>query len=339
MRVKAVVLGASGFAGGELMRLLSGHGQIDLVKAAAHTKAGQPIPQASPGSGPDTFCSIDEALSADADLWFVSLPHSESMDVVGSFDRGRVIDLGGDFRLSDPDAFRDWYGRAHSYPDRLGRWVYGAPELNRAEIASSDRVANPGCYAAAALLALHPLIAAGNVSGPIHIDGKSGVSGAGRATGEGFDFAAANENVRPYTVTGHKHIAEIEEQLNRVSGDEVKITFVPHLIPMTRGILVTCIATTARDGSEKDPTEVLLDAYGKEPFVRVLTDDLPQTRRTAGTNLAEVACRVDPRTGSVISICAIDNLGKGAAGQAIQNANIMFGLEETAGLTSWGTSI
>jgi N-acetyl-gamma-glutamyl-phosphate reductase len=284
------------------------------------------------------FVSVEQALEAPCDVLFASLPHTTSMDLLGQISGPKVVDLGGDFRLHDPGLYDNWYGRPHQFPDYLADWVYGLTELHRADIRNAERVANPGCYPTAALLALAPLLRAGVISSlGIHIDAKSGVSGAGRASGEGFDFCSANENVRPYAVTGHKHIPEIEQELALVAGSEVAVSFVPHLLPMTRGLSVSCAAFASEGVSPPDLDRVLTAAYRNEPFVRVLgSGELPETRRLAGTNFAEVAVRLDERTGRVLAFASIDNLGKGAAGQAIQNANLMLGFPEDAGLCQLG---
>lgn len=337
MGIRAAVIGASGFAGGELLRLCAGHPEIEVTHAAAHSRAGQRVSSMYPGLGSDLdFCTTAEAVEASVDLVFASLPHGQSMSVLGDLAQPRVIDLGGDFRLDDPGIFSTWYGEPHAYADDLGNWVYGLTECNREAIAIASRVANPGCYPAASLLVLTPLVTAGHIQGPIHIDAKSGVSGAGRAGGDGFDFATANENTRPYSVTGHKHIAEIEQELGKVAGAPVLVSFVPHLVPMTRGIIVTCVAEVAGGASQSALVETLRDAYQAEPFIEVLDSTLPETKRLAGTNRAEVTVKKDDRTGKVIAIAALDNLGKGAAGQAVQNANVMLGLDETLGLRLTG---
>lgn len=341
MGFRAVLLGASGYAGSELIRILDRHPSLDVVAAAAHSKVGQEmtVRSANDSNARRTFVSIDEGLDIACDVLFSSLPHTKSMDLLAGYQGPRVVDLGGDFRLGSAGLYERWYGMPHSQPSVLGRWTYGLTELNRERIAAGDRVANPGCYATAALIVLAPLLAAGVIQPTgIHIDAKSGVSGAGRAGGEGFDFCSANENVRPYGVTGHKHIAEIEQELGKVVGAEITVTFVPHLIPMSRGLVASFVASPFGSTGDKDLTAVLSDAYREEPFVRVLEPpNLPETKRLTGTNLAEVAVRKDERTGRVLGFCAIDNLGKGAAGQAVQNANLMLGLPELAGLepTNW----
>jgi N-acetyl-gamma-glutamyl-phosphate reductase len=341
MGFRAVVLGASGYAGSELIRILDRHPSLDVVAAAAHSQVGREISvrSANDSNATRSFVSIDEALDVACDVLFASLPHTKSMNLLAGYRGPRVVDLGGDFRIGRADLYERWYGTPHSRPSLLDRWTYGLTELNRHRIAAGDRVANPGCYATAALIGLAPLLASGVIQASgIHIDAKSGVSGAGRAGGEGFDFCSANENVRPYGVTGHKHIAEIEQELGKVAGAEVTVSFVPHLIPMSRGLVASFVAAPSGSFGDKDLTAVLSDAYRGEPFVRVLEPpNLPETKRLTGTNLAEVAVRKDERTGRVLGFCAIDNLGKGAAGQAVQNANLMLGLPELAGLdaTTW----
>jgi N-acetyl-gamma-glutamyl-phosphate reductase len=334
--IKAAVLGASGFAGAELLRILDAHPEISVVAAAASTQVGKPVRAAYPYLGSVAgldFVSVDEALSADADLVFSSLPHNASMDLFSTDGGPKVVDLGGDHRLDDAAQYEEWFGEPHSHPEVLGSWVYGLTEFHRKEVCDAPRVANPGCYPTAALLALVPLLAAEVIEGDrIHIDAKSGVSGAGRAGGEGFDFCSANETVSPYAVTGHKHTAEIEQELALAAGRETRVSFVPHLVPMNRGILASCAAQATAGTSQGDLRAVLFDAYRNEPFVRVLDDDLPRTKRLSGTNGVEVAVRFDVRTGRVLAFAAIDNLGKGAAGQAVQNANLMFGLAEETGL-------
>ncbi|MGH7426370.1 MAG: N-acetyl-gamma-glutamyl-phosphate reductase [Candidatus Methylomirabilales bacterium] len=338
---KAVVLGSSGFAGAELLRLLTGHPEIEVVAASASSQVGRAISGAHPnlhGYGEMRFVSPEDALLEPADIVFASLPHTQSMKLLATLQLPKVIDLGGDFRLRDPALYPAWYGEEHPYPERLSEWAYGLTEWHRPELTQADRVANPGCYPVASILALGPLLAEGIVSPDgIHIDAKSGASGAGRAGGEGFDFASANENVRPYTPTGHKHIPEIEQELSAIAGVKVMVSFVPHLVPMTRGILVTCAARAAAEADTDEVVEILRDRYRGERFVRVLDrGSLPETKRLAGTNLAEVTARADPRTGRVLAFAAIDNLGKGAAGQALQNANLMLGFDEGAGLEARG---
>jgi N-acetyl-gamma-glutamyl-phosphate reductase len=333
--ISAAVLGASGFAGAELLRILEAHPDISVTAAAASSQVGKPVAGAYlslQSVAHLSFVSVEEALQSGVDLIFSSLPHNASMGLFS--DSGpKVVDLGGDHRLDDAAQYEEWFGEAHTQPESLSSWVYGLTEFHRKEVAEADRVANPGCYSTAALLALVPLLAAGLIEAEgIHVDAKSGVSGAGRAGGEGFDFCSANENLSPYSVTGHKHIAEIEQELALAAGHPTRVSFVPHLVPMNRGILASCAAQATPATTQADLSTALAEAYRDEAFVRILDGDLPRTKRLSGTNFAEVAVRFDARTGRVLAFAAIDNLGKGAAGQAIQNANLMFGLPEAAGL-------
>lgn len=332
---RAAVLGASGFAGRELLAILARHPGMAVAAAAASSQVGRAVGEVLPGA---SYVSVEEALGCEPDVVFASLPHTASMALLGAWEGRAAVDLGGDFRLNDPAVYAAFYGEEHTHPAAMGAWVYGLTEWHRRAIAASSRVANPGCYPTAVLLALAPLLAAGAIAaGGIHIDALSGVSGAGRATGEGFDFVSVNENLRAYTPTGHKHIAEIEQELSALAGAQVVVSFVPHLVPVTRGLLATCTAPLARSATTAELLEVFGERYRGEPFVRVLgTDGLPQTRRVTGTNMAEVTVRADPRSGRAIAIAAIDNLGKGAAGQAVQNANLMLGFAESTGLTTTG---
>jgi N-acetyl-gamma-glutamyl-phosphate reductase len=226
-----------------------------------------------------------------------------------------------------------WYKVTHTAPEYLAEAVYGLPELHREELKKARLVANPGCYPAASLLALLPLLRAGAVQPTgIVIDAKSGVSGAGRGGGGGFGFAETNEDVRAYSVTGHNHIAEIEQELSGVAKAPVRVSFTPHLIPMTRGILATAYAPLKTQLTEAEAMALYQETYQNEPFIRVLYDALPRTKATLGSNYCDVAVKIDPRTSTAIAIAAIDNLGRGAAGQAVQNMNLMCGLPETVGL-------
>lgn len=337
MSLSVAVLGASGFAGAELLRILERHPSMRVVAAAASAQVGRSVADAYPSleSVADmNFCTVDEALSAGADLIFSSLPHTASMDLFADKDDAKIVDLAGDFRLNEADRYAQWYGEAHANPQSLPAWEYGLTEFNRQAVGGAGKVANPGCYPTAVLLALLPLIQAGVMdAGTVHVDAKSGISGAGRAGGEGFDYSSVNESLAPYSVTGHKHIAEMEEQISAAAGKPVQVTFIPHLVPMTRGLLATCIADAVGEVNDDDLHDVLARTYKDEPFIRVLDKgQLPKTKRLSGTNDAEVAVRVDQRTGKVFAFGAIDNLVKGAAGQAVQNANLMCGLSETAGL-------
>lgn len=338
MGSSAVVLGASGFAGAELLRILEQHPQIEVVAASASSQVGRQVTDAYPqlpSYAHLSFVSTQEATALGAEVIFSSLPFGESMQLFGAGSEGKVVDVSGDFRLKDPSLYPSWYGQDHLFPQALVQWAYGLTEQNRESIAAASKVANPGCYSTAALLALGPLVKAGVIQpADVVISAVSGLSGAGRAGGEGFDFSSANENARAYSVIGHKHIPEIEQQLDVLSSGGWRLSFVPHLIPMTRGVLTTCFTQAVPGVSEGDLIDVMDAAYHDEPFVTVTAS--PETRRLAGTNQAEVGIRFDGRTHKVVAIGAIDNLGKGAAGQAVQNANLMLGIEESLGLTTSG---
>jgi N-acetyl-gamma-glutamyl-phosphate reductase len=337
----AGVLGASGYAGAELLRLLARHPDLEVAWAAGDQAAGQPVAGRYPGLrsayGALAFCSVDEGLHKGADLVFCALPHGRAAELAprALAAAGVVVDLSADFRLRDPGAYPAWYGAEHPLPEQLGAWPYGLPELHREELRGARRVAVPGCYPTAALLALAPLVAAGLVaSDGILVDAKSGLSGAGRSLADANLFVQANENVAPYKVGSHRHTPEIEQELALAAGAPVTVTFTPHLVPATRGILATCYATLAPSAGDRELAACYAAAYGGEPFVDLLqpAEGWPATRAVATTNRVQVAAAADRRTGRVVAAAAIDNLVKGAAGQAVQCANLALGLPETAGL-------
>ncbi len=330
------VVGASGYAGAELLRLCAGHPALDVVWATGETTAGTRIsalyPSLAPVYGAMEFTEFDAARAGEVDLVFCALPHGQSQRLVpGLLDAGcSVVDLAADFRLADPATYERWYGEAHQAPELLGRFAYGIPELNREAVAKADAVAVAGCYPTAAALALTPLVAAGAVvsEGAI-VDAASGVSGAGRSLKHTTHFSTANENFVAYGLLDHRHTPEIEQ----VTG--ARVLFTPHLAPMTRGILATCYARPARSTSTSELLELMDEAYRGEPFV-VVSPDPPSTKATWGSNAAHLTVRYDERTGWVVVLAAIDNLVKGAAGQAVQCANLVVGLEEATGLSSVG---
>ncbi len=341
MAVRVSVVGASGYGGAEAVRLLAAHPDVRLSRVTAETRAGQPVAELFPnlrGFVDLVTEPLDPGvLARESDLVIVSLPSGKSMTVIPELlERGaRVIDVGADFRLRDPSLYPDWYRFEHTAPRYLAEAVYGLTELRAGEIRRARLVANPGCYPAAALLALAPLVRFDAVAPDgLVIDAKSGVSGAGRGgAAGGHPYAETNEDVRAYAVPRHNHTAEIEQELSAAAARAVRVTFVPHLVPMTRGILVTAYARLVRPLDAARLHAAYRDAYAGAPFVRVLPEGaLPQTKATAGTNYCDLAVRVDERTSTAIAIAALDNLGKGAAGQAVQNMNVMFGLPETAGL-------
>ena len=328
---QAAILGASGYVGGELMRLLALHPGILVARAFGASAAGKPIVALHPHLGlafPDrNFDAWDPALLDGCDLVFAALPHGESQRLIDALGDRKIVDLGADFRLDRAEEYARWYGEPHARPDLLAGFVYGLPEFRRADIAAATRVAAPGCYPTAANLALKPLIDAGVVEPKgIIVDAASGVSGAGRSANAGTHFCAVDGSFRAYGLTAHRHTAEIEI----VTGAEV--LFTPHLMPASRGILATCYAKAI---GTPDPLAILRAAYAGEPFVHV-GEALPETKWATGSNAAFISARYDERTGRVVALAAIDNLGKGAAGQMIQCANLMLGLDERAGLSNIG---
>lgn len=338
-QIKVSVIGASGYGGAETVRLLATHPYAKLIHVTAETKAGAAMSTLYPnlrGFVEQTMIEADpKRIGGESDVTFLSLPSGAAMQLVPDLlkEGCKVIDIAADFRLKDADLYPTWYRVTHTAPQYLAEAVYGLPELHRETIAKARLVANPGCYPAAALLALIPLLRSGKVRPQgIVIDAKSGISGAGRGGGGGHPFAETNENVRAYSVVGHNHTAEIEQELSCVAGTTVRVVFTPHLIPMTRGILVTAYTPLAAELSEDEAVDLYRQAYEAEPFVRVLVDALPETKATMGSNFCDVAVKVDRRAGVAIAIAAIDNLGRGAAGQAVQNMNLMCGLPEETGL-------
>lgn len=342
-KIKASVIGASGYGGAEAVRLLTTHPHVEMVHVTAETQQGQVMSKLYPNLRnfvDQTMIAVEaERIGRDSDVTFVSLPSGKAMHLVPALlEQGcKVIDIAADFRLRDASLYPTWYKFSHVAPAYLEEAVYGLPELHRAAIGTTRLLANPGCYPAASLLALVPLVQSGTVhTEGIVIDAKSGVSGAGRGGGGGLGFSEVNENVQAYGVPRHNHIAEIEQELSRLASTSVQVVFTPHLIPMTRGILATVYARLARDVSEDEALQLYETAYSAAPFVRVLRDALPQTKATMGSNYCDVTVKIDDRTRTAIAIAAIDNLGRGAAGQAVQNMNLMFHLPETTGLLSPG---
>ena len=336
MRVETAILGASGFVGGELLRLCAGHPFLRPAKLFGDSKAGQPVAEVHPHLAlgyPEARIELFDPAALDGiGLVFAALPHGQTQAIAGSIlDRGiPFVDLGADFRLKDPADYQTWYGEPHHAPDLLERFVYGIPELHREAIRSSGAVAAAGCYPTATILALKPLVDAGLIEpDSIVVDASSGVSGAGRAAKEATAFNTISESLAAYGLISHRHTAEMEAALGS------KLLFTPHLAPMNRGILATCYGRAARPMSPDEPLQVLRAAYADEPFVHV-TEQPPATKWTLGSNAVQVTARYDSRTNRVLAIAALDNLVKGAAGQMIQCANLMLGFEETAGLPLCG---
>jgi len=328
--VKAAVVGASGYAGTELLRLCAGHPELEVVTATADRGAGQPVATRTPSlqaAYPGlVYEKTDVSRLEGLDVVFVALPHGASQRLVPALVGQLVVDLGADFRLSSPADYETWYGEPHTAPDLLADAVYGLPELFRAEIATARLVAVPGCYPTAALLALAPFGRAGLLGEqPAIVDAASGVSGAGRGASDRLHFPHVDGDFSAYGLLDHRHTPEIEQTLGS------SVLFTPHLAPMSRGILATCYARPTRTLTTDDAMDVLRDAYEGERFV-VVADDPPSTKATTGSNVARVTARADARTGWLVVLCALDNLVKGAAGQAVQCANLALGLPEEAGL-------
>jgi N-acetyl-gamma-glutamyl-phosphate reductase len=336
MGISVAIMGASGYAGGELVRLIDGHPSFEVGYLGAHSNAGEALGAVHPHlpGGSRVLEPIDAAAVAHVDAVFLAMPHGASWKIGHDLAEANisVFDLGSDYRMDTPGRYASAYGDAHPLPDELANWAYGLPELAATSLSGASRIAVPGCYPTSALLGLAPLVAAGVVGGPIVIDSVSGVTGAGRSTKADLSFGAIDESVRAYGVGTHRHRPEIEMGLELASGDAFAVQFTPHLVPMQRGILSTCSAAMTGSGSLQD---TLVAAYADAPFVGVI-DQPPQTRWVVGSNRALIHAVEDTHTGRAIVLVAIDNLLKGAAGQAIQCANLSFGLPETTGLSSAG---
>ena len=345
--IGVAVLGASGYGGAELIRRLSRHPEVEVVALGSRAFAGKPLEACWPhlaGLSRARFVTPDEALTT-GDVVFTATPHGETAPLVAKARAAgkRVVDLSADFRLP-PQTYSTWYGRQHPHPELYEEARYGLVELHRHELGGVSLIASPGCNASAASLALAPLAANGLLGEQVTATIMTGVSGAGRGPGQAFHLPEAAENVKPYKVAGeHRHTAEIELTLGRakVMGKRLlthaeaaplPVTFNPHLVPMIRGILATCTTKPQRDDlSTAGALEIYRDYYDGDPLVHVQAE-LPQTKSVAGSDRTILSVRVDGRTGTVVAFAAIDNLGKGAAGQAVQNFNLMHGLPETLGL-------
>ena len=344
--IRVGIVGATGYVGGELIRLLAAHPHVELVGLTGRERRGDPVGGVHPHLA-TTDLFLESELAVDVDAVFLALPHGTAARLVPDLlTRGiTVIDQGPDFRLRAPADYPRWYGFEHPHPELLDRAVYGLPELHRTALMASavDRasgsaalVGSPGCYPTATLLALAPLARAGLIADLV-VDAKSGVSGAGREAKAEMLYAEVNESVKAYGVTGHRHAAEMEQELGALAAGTAAaeavraVDFLPHLIPMTRGILSACHVRPTRPVTQAELDELYAAAYGTEPFVTVVGAP-PSTGHVLGSNHARVFVRADDRTGRVLALGAIDNLVKGAAGQGVQALNLVFGLPETAGL-------
>lgn len=338
--IKVGIIGATGYAGAELVRLLSRHPKVELTVLTSQTYAGKSMWEVFPHLYGVVENNLEELnlpdLANRCDVIFTALPHGHAMPVGQEVMRRgkRLIDLGADFRLKDVDIYQSWYKTEHTASVLVASAVYGLPELNRLEIKDSVIVANPGCYPTSAILALAPLLADKSIdTDTIIIDAKSGVSGAGRGMSLKTHFSETTGNFQAYGVSTHRHTPEIEQELGVISGKPVTVSFTPHLTPMVRGILSTMYAKLTKHITTDELTERYREFYQGERFVRILPPGmLPATKNVAGSNCCDIAVTVDPRTKRVIVLSAIDNLIKGAAGQAVQNLNVMFRLPEDTGL-------
>jgi N-acetyl-gamma-glutamyl-phosphate reductase len=337
--LRIAIVGGSGYTGIELLRILKLHPRADVVAVTSRKYAGHPVGEVFPslhGYNDLLFTEPDISnLSKSAEWIFTAVPHKAAMSVVPQFlDAGlRVIDLSADFRLRDRRTYETWY-QAHTAPEQLDKAVYGLPEIYRKDIAHAQLVANPGCYPTGAILPLVPLLHSGIISSQgIIADSKSGASGAGRSLSLGTIYCEVNEGLKAYKVAGHRHMPEIEQELSIAACKPVVITFTPHLVPMTRGILTTIYAQLTQPVSTGKVLVAIKEFYKDSIFVRVLPEDtFPNISYVRGSNFCDIGAKVDRRTNTLILISAIDNLVKGASGQAVQNLNIMAGLDESLGL-------
>lgn len=336
--ISVSVIGASGYSGIELLKILVRHSRVKLDRLFANTSAGKRVAEVVPSFG-KTLDIVLEKYSVQSinssDLVFIALPSGEAMNIVPEIlsSGKRVIDLGGDFRFHDVALYEKYYKRSHTARDTVSKAVYGLPEWNASLIKSAALVANPGCYPTGAILPLAPLLKERLVeSKGIVVSSLSGVSGAGRSASAEMSFAEVNESVRPYKVGVHQHTPEIYTTLQSLSGLPIGLTFVPHLLPITRGIYTSTYAPLARSIDEPAVLAAYEKYYLRAPFVRYSATDIPEIKNTAYTNFIDIGFRIDEENNRLIVLSTIDNLVKGAAGQAVQNMNLMFGLDETEGL-------
>ena len=338
--IKAGIIGATGYAGAELVRLLLGHKEVEIKWYGSRSY----VDQAYASVYQNMFQLVDEkclddnmeAMADQVDVIFTATPQGLCASLVNEniLNKVKIIDLSADFRIKDVNVYEKWYGIEHKAPQYIEEAVYGLCEVNREKIKQARIIANPGCYPTCSFLSIYPCVKEGLIDpNTIIIDAKSGTSGAGRGAKVDNLFCEVNENIKAYGVAGHRHTPEIEEQLSYAAGEPVLINFTPHLVPMQRGILVTAYASLKKDVTYEEVKAVYDKYYDKEYFVRVLNKDVcPQTRWVEGSNFVDVNFKIDPRTKRIIMMGAMDNLVKGAAGQAVQNMNLMFGFEEAEGL-------
>ncbi len=338
--IKVGIIGSTGYAGGELVRILMGHKEAEIVWYGSRSYIDKKYASVYQNMFQivDAACMDDnmEELAKQADVIFTATPQGLCASLVNEeiLSQTKIIDLSADFRIKDVHTYEQWYNIEHKSPGFIEEAVYGLCEINREQVKKARLIANPGCYPTCSFLSVYPLAREGLIDmDTLIIDAKSGTSGAGRGAKVDNLFCEVNENIKAYGVAGHRHTPEIEEQLSYASGKEVKISFTPHLVPMNRGILVTAYASVNASVGYDEVKAVYDKYYKEEKFVRVLDKDIcPQTKWVEGSNYVDVNFKIDPRTKRVIMMGAMDNLVKGAAGQAVQNMNLMFGLKESEGL-------
>ena len=338
--VKVGIIGATGYAGGELVRLLMNHKEAEIKWYGSRSYIDKKYYEVYQNFFQivDDTCMDDhmEALAEEVDVIFTATPQGLCASLVNEdiLNKVKIVDLSADFRIKDVAVYEKWYGIKHKSPQFIGEAVYGLPEINREEIKKARLIANPGCYPTCSTLSIYPLAKEGLIDmSTVIIDAKSGTSGAGRSAKLDNLFCEVNENIKAYGVASHRHTPEIEEQLSYASGERVLLNFTPHLVPMNRGILITAYASLKKEVTYEEIKAVYDQYYANEKFVRVLERDVcPQTKWVEGSNYVDVNFKIDPRTKRIIMMGAMDNLVKGAAGQAVQNMNLMFGLKETEGL-------
>lgn len=342
--IRVSVYGATGYAGIELVRLLSIHPEVKIVHLISKNFAGRPLQELYPsffGFFEKNCSDTDmETVAADSDVIFTALPHGVSSEVVPFFYKlnKKVIDLSGDFRYKSPEVYKIWYGMPHPHPDLLKVSVYGLPEIHRKLIKGSQIVGNPGCYTTCSILGMAPLVAEKIIDlDSIIIDAKSGATGAGRNPSQDLHFCEVDENIKAYKVAVHRHTSEIEQELSLLAGRDISLSFTPHLLPVKRGILCTMYASIKNLCTEDYIYSIYKEFYKDEPFIYIYPKGkLPELKFVNGSNACHIGFVVDKRLNRIIVVSAIDNLIKGAAGQAIQNMNILFGLDETTGLNQPG---
>lgn len=338
--IKVGIIGSTGYAGGELVRILTGHKEAEIVWYGSRSYVDKRYAEVYQNMFQivDAKCMDDnmEELARQADVIFTATPQGLCASLVNEdiLSKTKIIDLSADFRIKDVSVYEKWYGIEHKSPQYIEEAVYGLCEINREDVRGARLVANPGCYTTCSILTAYPLAKEGIIDmSTLIVDAKSGTSGAGRGAKLPNLFCEVNENMKAYGVASHRHTPEIEEQLGYACGEEVVISFTPHLVPMNRGILVTEYASLKKKVSYSDVKEIYDKYYQHEKFVRVLDEGvLPETKWVEGSNYVDINFKIDPRTNRIIMIGAIDNLVKGAAGQAVQNMNLMFGLDEAEGL-------